>query len=82
MKEDAVEASKAAVEASEKALRIAAALTPAQRLQKVAKAEKKGAGAGGGVIESGTHRLSRKKRRRLERLAGLDKVMMRYFDDR
>jgi hypothetical protein len=46
--------------------------TPAQRLKALAKDRKKGAGEGGGKIESGTHRLSRKKRRRLERLADMD----------
>jgi hypothetical protein len=46
--------------------------TPAQRLKALAKDSKKGAGEGGGKIESGTHRLSRKKRRRLERLAEMD----------
>lgn len=39
------------------------------------KSERKGAGAGGGKVETGTHRLSRKKRRRLEKLASMDEEM-------
>lgn len=46
--------------------------TPTEILKQVDKSERKGAGAGGGKVESGMHRLSRKKRRRLERLAGMD----------
>jgi hypothetical protein len=46
--------------------------TPTEILKQVDKSLRKGQGAGGGKVDTGMHRLSRKKRRRLERLAGMD----------
>ena len=75
-KQAAKDASKEHVEAAARGEHQRAAselrLTPAQRLKAVEKSAKQGQGAGGGKIDTGTHKLSRKKRRRLERLAGMD----------
>ena len=48
--------------------------TPEERLKAIRKSERNGAGAGGGAVETTIHRLSRKKRRRLEVMAGMDQM--------
>ena len=53
--------------------------TPEERLKAIRKSERNGAGAGGGAVETTIHRLSRKKRRRLEVMAGMDQM---EHDDR